>query len=70
MYLQQVEAITKIHGQTTLLMEMFTSKERIEQCTYNLEASNPDMLLTLAWPEQEAEQLLERGLVYLAWITS
>ncbi|MDP5017438.1 MAG: glycine--tRNA ligase subunit alpha, partial [Dolichospermum sp.] len=36
----------------------------IEQCTYNFEASNPEMLLTLfGLYEQEATQLTERGLV-------
>ncbi|NEP29145.1 glycine--tRNA ligase subunit alpha, partial [Moorena sp. SIO3I6] len=36
----------------------------VEQCTYNFESSNPDLLFTLfGLYEQEAEQLSTRGLV-------
>jgi len=66
-YLQQVEAITKIHWTDNITYGDVHLQE-IEQCTF--EASNPDMLLTLfGLYEQEAEQLLERGLVLPSLIT-
>jgi len=46
MYLQQVEAITKIRWDNITYGDVHLQGE-IEQCTYNFEASNPDMLLTL-----------------------
>jgi len=45
MYLQQVEAITKIHWTDNITYGDVHLQE-IEQCTYNFEASM-DMLLTL-----------------------
>ena len=64
MYLQQVEAITKIHWTDNITYGDVHLQGEIEQCTYNFEASNPDMLLTLfGLYEQEATQLTERGLV-------
>ena len=65
MYLQDVDAISKILWNECLRYgELFLQAE-IEQCTYNFEASDPQLLLALfSLYEQEAEQLLERGLVY------
>ena len=64
MYLQQVEAITKIRWTDNINYGDVYLQGEIEQCTYNFEASNPDMLLTLfSLYEQEAEQLTKRGLV-------
>jgi glycyl-tRNA synthetase alpha chain len=64
MYLQQVEAITKIQWTDDLTYGDVHLQGEIEQCTYNFEASNPEMLLTLfGLYEQEATQLTERGLV-------
>jgi len=42
-------------------MEMFTQGE-IEQCTYNFEASNPDMLLTLAFTSRRQSNCLSEDL--------
>lgn len=64
MYLQQVEAITKIRWTDDITYGDVHLQGEIEQCTYNFEASNPDMLQTLfSLYEQEAEQLTQRGLV-------
>ena len=64
MYLQQVEAITKIQWTDNITYGDVHLQGEIEQCTYNFEASNPQMLLTLFnLYEQEAEQLTGRGLV-------
>jgi len=46
-YLQQVEAITKIRWTDNITYGDVHLQGEIEQCTYNFEASNPDMLLTL-----------------------
>jgi glycyl-tRNA synthetase alpha chain len=64
MYLQDVDAITKIGwNEQVSYGEIFLQSE-VEQCTYNFEASNPDLLLNLfGLYEQEAKQLIERGLV-------
>jgi glycyl-tRNA synthetase alpha chain len=64
MYLQQVDSITKIRWTDNITYGDVHLQGEIEQCTYNFEASNPDMLLTLfGLYEQEAEQLTRRGLV-------
>lgn len=64
MYLQQVEAITKIQWTDNITYGDVHLQGEIEQCTYNFEASNPEMLLTLFnLYEIEAEQLTGRGLV-------
>ena len=64
MYLQNVDAINKIYwNQSVQYGDIFLQSE-IEQCTYNFEASDPDILFRLfSLYEQEAKQLLERSLV-------
>ena len=64
MYLQDVDAINKIYwNQSVQYGDIFLQSE-IEQCTYNFEASDPDILFRLfGLYEQEAKQLLERSLV-------
>jgi glycyl-tRNA synthetase alpha chain len=64
MYLQEVEAFTKIRWADNITYGDVHLQGEIEQCTYNFEASNPEMLLTLfGLYEQEAEQLTNWGLV-------
>lgn len=64
MYLQNVDSITQIQwNERVNYGEIFLQNE-IEQCTYNFEASSPDLLFNLfSLYEQEAKQLIERGLV-------
>lgn len=64
MYLQDVEAINQIQWNGEIAYgEIFLPAE-VEQCTYNFEASDPDLLFNLfSLYEQEARQLIERGLV-------
>ncbi|HEY9601170.1 MAG TPA: glycine--tRNA ligase subunit alpha, partial [Allocoleopsis sp.] len=64
MYLQEVDAFTKIQWNDRLTYGDVHLQGEIEQCTYNFEASNPDLLFTLFnLYEQEAEQLSQRELV-------
>lgn len=64
MYLQDVEAIAKIQWNEKLNYGDIFMQGEIEQCTYNFEASNPDLLFDLfKLYEQEAQQLIARGLV-------
>lgn len=64
MYLQKVEAFTKIRWTDNITYGDIHLQGEIEQCTYNFEASNADTLLTLfGLYEQEAEQLNRQGLV-------
>jgi glycyl-tRNA synthetase alpha chain len=64
MYLQNSDAITHIRWNDELLYGEIFLQSEIEQCTYNFEASNPELLFNLfALYEQEATQLIERGLV-------
>ncbi|GAB1539675.1 hypothetical protein NUACC21_23420 [Scytonema sp. NUACC21] len=64
MYLQGVEAMVKIRWTDNITYGDVHLQGEIEQCVYNFEASNPEMLLTLFnMYEQEAQQLTERGLV-------
>ncbi|WP_124969677.1 glycine--tRNA ligase subunit alpha [Aphanothece sacrum] len=64
MYLQNVETITKIQWNTQVNYGEIFLQNEIEQCTYNFEGSDPDLLLKLfSLYEQEAKQLIERGLV-------
>lgn len=64
MYLQDVEAFTKIQWTDDLTYGDIHLQGEIEQCTYNFEASNPEMLFTLfGLYEQEAGALVEKGLV-------
>ena len=64
MYLQEVDALTKIQWNDRLTYGDVHLQGEIEQCTYNFEASNPELLFTLfGLYEQEAKQLAQRGLV-------
>ena len=64
MYLQNVEAITKIVWNDQINYGDVHLQGEIEQCTYNFEASNPDLLFKLfSLYEQEAQQLIEQRLV-------
>jgi glycyl-tRNA synthetase alpha chain len=64
MYLQDVDAITKIQWTEQVNYGVIFLQNEIEQCTYNFEASNPELLFSLfSLYEQEAQQLIERGLV-------
>lgn len=64
MYLQNVDSISKIQWNDQVKYGDIFLQSEIEQCTYNFEASNPDLLLNLfALYEQEAQQLTEKGLV-------
>jgi glycyl-tRNA synthetase alpha chain len=64
MYLQQVESIPEIQWTDSITYGDVHLQGEIEHCTYNFEASNPEMLLTLFnLYEQEATQLTERDLV-------
>ncbi len=64
MYLQDVDAITKIAWTDTINYGEVYLQGEVEQCTYNFEASNPELLFTLfGLYEQEAGQLIEKGLV-------
>ena len=63
MYLQNGEAIDQIQWNEKLSYGDIFWQGEVEQCTYNFEASNPDLLFQLfALYEQEAAQLIERGL--------
>lgn len=64
MYLQDVDAFTKIRWNDRISYADVHLQGEVEQCTYNFEASNPELLFTLfALYEQEAEQLSKQGLV-------
>lgn len=64
MYLQETDAFNKICWNDQVTYGDVHLQGEIEQSTYNFEASNPELLFTLfSLYEQEAEQLLERGLV-------
>lgn len=64
MYLQEVNAFTKIRWNDEVSYGDVHLQGEIEHSTYNFEASNPDMLFTLfGLYEQEAQQLIEKGLV-------
>jgi glycyl-tRNA synthetase alpha chain len=64
MYLQDVESINKIRWNDRLTYGDIFLQGEIEQCTYNFEASDPDLLLNLfGLYEQEAKQLIDRALV-------
>jgi len=68
MYLQEVDAISKIQWNDRLTYgDIFTQNE-IENSTYNFEASSPELLFNLFnLYQQEAEQLMERKLVLPAY---
>ncbi|MDY6784371.1 MAG: glycine--tRNA ligase subunit alpha [Cyanobacteriota bacterium] len=64
MYLQNVDALTKIQWNDRVTYGDIHFQGEVEQCTYNFEASDPDLLFNLfALYEQEAKQLSDRGLV-------
>jgi glycyl-tRNA synthetase alpha chain len=64
MYLQDVDAINRIKWNDKVSYGDIFLQGEIEQCTYNFEASNPDLLFNLfSLYEQEAGQLIGRGLV-------
>lgn len=64
MYLQEVEAITKIKWNDQVNYGDIFLRSEVEQCTYNFKASDPELLFKLfELYEQEAKQLLKRGLV-------
>lgn len=64
MYLQDVDSIYDIHWNDEIKYGDIFLQGEIEQCTYNFEASNPDLLLQLfTLYEQEAKQLIEKNLV-------
>jgi glycyl-tRNA synthetase alpha chain len=63
-YLQDVDAIMKIKWNDRISYEDLFLQAEIEQCTYNFEASNPELLFNLfTLYEQEAKQLVDRDLV-------
>jgi len=64
MNLQGVDSIAKIQWNDTVTYADIYLQSEIEQCTYNFEASNPELLFTLFdLYQQEAEQLIARKLV-------
>jgi glycyl-tRNA synthetase alpha chain len=64
MYLQDVDGIDKIQWNNEIAYGEIFLQGEIEQCTYNFEAADPDILFHLfSLYEQEAKQLIERGLV-------
>lgn len=64
MYLQNVDSINKIQWNDQITYGDIFLQNEIEQCTYNFEASNPDLLFNLfTLYEQEAEQLISKDLV-------
>jgi len=64
MYLQEVDAIAKIRWNDQLTYGDIYMQAEIENSTYNFEASNPELLFKLfELYQQEAEQLMDRGLV-------
>jgi len=64
MYLQEVDAINKIQWNEKIKYGEIYLQNEIEQCTYNFEASDPELLLNLfSIYEQEAKQLIKKELV-------
>lgn len=64
MYLQEVNAFTEIQWNEAVTYGDVHLQGEIEHSTYNFEASNPELLFTLfGLYEQEAGQLIEKGLV-------
>ncbi len=64
MYLQNVDGFTKIQWNDRITYGDVHLQSEIEQCTYNFEASNPELLFKLfELYEQEGSQLLGRKLV-------
>ncbi len=64
MYLQDVDAMIKIKWNDHVSYGDVHLQGEIEQCTYNFEASDPDLLFQLfSLYEKEARQLLDKSLV-------
>jgi glycyl-tRNA synthetase alpha chain len=64
MYLQEVDAFTKIQWNDRINYGDVHLQGEIEHSTYNFEASNPDLLFKLfGLYEEEATQLIQRSLV-------
>jgi glycyl-tRNA synthetase alpha chain len=64
MYLQEVDAFTKTRWNDQVSYGDVHLQSEIEQCNYNFEESNPELLLVLFdLYEQEAKQLTGKGLV-------
>ncbi len=64
MYLQNVDSIYEIQWNDTINYGEIFLQSEIEQCTYNFEASNPDLLFKLfSIYEEEAKQLIDKNLV-------
>ncbi|MGY6530869.1 MAG: glycine--tRNA ligase subunit alpha [Cyanobacterium sp.] len=64
MYLQDVDSIYDIQWNDNLKYGDIFLQGEIEQCTYNFEASNPDLLFKLfSLYEEEAKQLIDKNLV-------
>ena len=64
MYLQEVDAMAKIQWNDELTYGDVYMQAEIENSTYNFEASSSELLFKLfELYQQEAEQLMERGLV-------
>lgn len=64
MYLQNVDALVKIRWNETVTYGDVHFQGEIEQCIYNFEASNPELLFNLfELYEQESKQLIARKLV-------
>lgn len=64
MYLQEVDAMTKIAWSDRISYGDVHLQGEIEQCTYNFKASNPELLFSLfGLYEQEAKEVIEQGLV-------
>lgn len=64
MYLQDVDSIYHIKWNEEVNYGDIFFQSEVEQCTYNFEASNPDLLFKLfSLYEDEAKQLIDKGLV-------
>lgn len=64
MYLQDVDSIYDIQWNDDIKYGDIFLQGEVEQCIYNFEASNPDLLLKLFnLYEEEAKQLIEKSLV-------
>jgi glycyl-tRNA synthetase alpha chain len=64
MYLQDVDSIYEINWNDHISYGEIFLQGEIEQCTYNFEASSPDLLFKLfSIYEEEAKQLIDKNLV-------
>ncbi|HEY9881855.1 MAG TPA: glycine--tRNA ligase subunit alpha [Leptolyngbyaceae cyanobacterium] len=68
MYLQEVDAIAKIQWNDHITYGDVHMQGEIEHSTYNFDESDPELLFTLFnLYQQEAEQLMDKGLVLPAY---